>query len=36
MSLLRIPKGLVFEDPEELVRNGREVVEVRMGQMTPR
>lgn len=34
ISLLRIPNGLVVEDPEELVRKVREAIEVRIGQMT--
>jgi very-short-patch-repair endonuclease len=36
ISLLRIPNGLVVEDPEEFVRKVREAIEVRMGQMTAR
>ena len=36
IGLLRIPKGLVVEDPEEFVRKVREAIEVRMGQMTAR
>jgi uroporphyrinogen-III synthase len=35
ISLLRIPNGLVLEDPDEFVRRVREAVEVRMSQMTP-
>ena len=36
ISLLRIPNGLVVEDPEEFVGKVREAIEVRMGQMTAR
>jgi very-short-patch-repair endonuclease len=36
ISLLRIPNGLVLEDPEQFVRKVREAIEVRMGQMTAR
>jgi very-short-patch-repair endonuclease len=36
ISLLRIPNGLVVEDPEEFVRRVREAIKARMGQMTPR
>ena len=31
ISLLRIPNGLVLEDPEEFVRKVREAIEVRRG-----
>jgi very-short-patch-repair endonuclease len=34
ISLLRIPNGLVAEDPEEFVREVREAIEVRMGRIT--
>ena len=36
ISLLRIPNGLVMQDPEEFVHRVREAIEVRMGQMTAR
>ena len=36
ISLLRIPNGLVVEDPEDFVRKVREAIEVRMGQMMAR
>jgi hypothetical protein len=36
IGLLRIPNGLVVEDPEEFVGKVREAIEVRMGQMTAR
>jgi very-short-patch-repair endonuclease len=36
ISLLRIPNGLVMEDPEEFVRKVREAIDVRMGQRTAR
>jgi uroporphyrinogen-III synthase len=35
ISLLRVPNGLVLEDPEEFVRKVREAVAVRKDQMTP-
>jgi very-short-patch-repair endonuclease len=35
ISLLRIPNGLVLEDPEEFVRKVREAIEVRPGRVTP-
>jgi very-short-patch-repair endonuclease len=35
ISLLRVPNGLVLEDPEEFVRKVREAVAVRKEQMTP-
>jgi len=31
IGLLRIPNGLVMEDPEEFVRKVREAIEVRIG-----
>jgi len=34
ISLLRIPNGLVLQDPEEFVRKVQEAVEVRKGQRT--
>jgi len=34
ISLLRIPNGLVVEDPEEFVRKVREALEVRIGRVT--
>jgi very-short-patch-repair endonuclease len=36
ISLLRIPNGLVVEDPEEFVRKVRKAIEVKMAQMTAR
>ena len=36
MSLLRIPNGLVLEDPEEFLRKLREAIGVTMGQVAPR
>jgi uroporphyrinogen-III synthase len=36
VSLLRIPNGLVLEDPEEFVRKVREAIEVRTGYVTAR
>jgi very-short-patch-repair endonuclease len=36
IGLLRIPNGLVVEDPEEFVRKVREAIDVRMGQATAR
>jgi very-short-patch-repair endonuclease len=35
-SMLRIPNGLVLEDPVEFVRKVREAIKQRPGQMTPR
>ena len=34
ISLLRIPDGLVVEDPEEFVRKVRQAIEVRIGRVT--
>ena len=34
ISLLRIPNGLVVEDPEEFVREVREALEMRIGRVT--
>jgi very-short-patch-repair endonuclease len=36
IGLLRIPNGLVLEDPEEFVRKVREAIGVTMGQVGPR
>jgi very-short-patch-repair endonuclease len=36
ISLLRIPNGLVVEDPEEFVRKVREAIAVMMAQLGPR
>lgn len=36
ICLLRIPKGLVLEDPEEFLRKLREAIGVTMGQVAPR
>ena len=36
IGLLRIPNGLVLEDPEEFVRKVREAIGVTMGQVAPR
>jgi very-short-patch-repair endonuclease len=36
ISLLRIPNGLVVEDPEKFVRKVREAIDVRTGQMRER
>ena len=36
ISLLRIPNGLVVEDPEEFVRKVREAIGVKMAQVGPR
>jgi very-short-patch-repair endonuclease len=36
VGLLRIPNGLVLEDPEEFIRKVREAIGVTMGRVTPR
>jgi uroporphyrinogen-III synthase len=36
ISLLRIPNGLVLEDPEEFAGRVRQAIELRVGQITPR
>ena len=36
ISLLRIPNGLVVENPEEFVRKVREAIDVRVGQAMAR
>ncbi len=36
IGLLRVPNGLVLEDPEEFVRKVREAIGVTMGRVTPR
>ena len=35
ISLLRIPNGLVVEDPEEFVRKVREAIGARMAEVGP-
>jgi very-short-patch-repair endonuclease len=36
ISLLRIPNGLVVEDPEEFVRKVREALQLKIGRVTAR